>query len=58
MIDTTPGSFVPFFRPSLDTEEEEAVLGVLRSGWLTTGEEARLFESEFAAYVVVKGDGK
>lgn len=51
MSGSTPGALVPFFRPSLGTEEEEAVLGVLRSGWLTTGEEAMRFESEFAAYV-------
>ena len=50
MTDSAP-SIVPFFRPSLGTEEEEAVIGVLRSGWLTTGEEAMRFESEFAAYV-------
>ena len=29
--------FIPFARPSFSTEEEEAVLKVLRSGWLTTG---------------------
>jgi dTDP-4-amino-4,6-dideoxygalactose transaminase len=44
-------SFVPFFRPSLGREEEEAVLAVMRSGWLTTGEVAARFEREFARYV-------
>lgn len=43
--------FVPFARPSLGVEEEEAVLEVLRSGWLTTGKVARALESEFAAFV-------
>jgi len=42
--------FIPFARPSLGTEEEEAVIRVLRSGWLTTGIEAKNFEKEFAAY--------
>ncbi len=42
--------FIPFARPSLGTEEEEAVIKVLRSGWLTTGIEAKNFEKEFAAY--------
>ncbi len=42
--------FIPFARPSLGTEEEEAVIKVLRSGWLTTGTEAKNFETEFAAY--------
>ncbi|MGD0725193.1 MAG: DegT/DnrJ/EryC1/StrS aminotransferase family protein [Spirochaetia bacterium] len=43
--------FVPFSRPSLGKEEEDAVLAVMRSGWLTTGDVAAQFESEFAAYV-------
>ena len=42
--------FIPFARPSIGREEEEAVLKVLRSGWLTTGEEALAFEKEFASY--------
>ena len=42
--------FIPFAKPSLGTEEEEAVIRVLRSGWLTTGTETKNFESEFAAY--------
>lgn len=41
---------VPFFRPSLGPEEEEAVISVLRSGWLTTGEVTARFEQEFAAF--------
>jgi dTDP-4-amino-4,6-dideoxygalactose transaminase len=32
-------------------EEEEAVLRVLRSGWLTTGRETLAFEGEFAAFL-------
>jgi dTDP-4-amino-4,6-dideoxygalactose transaminase len=44
-----PTDFIPFCRPSIDEEEEEAVLSVLRSGWLTTGELTLLFEREFAA---------
>jgi len=49
--DTSPLPFVPFSRPSLDHEEEEAVLAVLRSGWLTTGEVTAMFEKEFAHVV-------
>ncbi len=45
--------FLPFARPSIGVEEEEAVLRVMRSGWLTTGSEALAFEKEFAAYVGV-----
>ncbi len=40
--------FIPFARPSIGVEEEQAVLAVLRSGWLTTGGVAKRFESEFA----------
>jgi dTDP-4-amino-4,6-dideoxygalactose transaminase len=46
-----PSRFVPFARPSLGKEEEDAVIAVMRSGWLTTGEVAARFESEFAAMV-------
>lgn len=42
---------VPFFKPSLTSSDEEAVLRVMRSGWLTTGNETRLFEEEFARFV-------
>jgi perosamine synthetase len=35
---------IPFHRPSIGAEEEDAVLEVLRSGWLTTGERAVAFE--------------
>lgn len=41
-------AFIPFARPSLGPAEEEAVLRVMRSGWLTTGGEAAAFEGEFA----------
>ena len=43
--------FIPFARPAIGTEEERAVISVLRSGWLTTGREAKKFEEEFAEYV-------
>ncbi len=42
---------VPFFRASVSSEEEKAVTRVLKSGWLTTGNEAHLFEEEFAKKV-------
>ena len=46
--------FIPFARPALGKEEEDAVLAVLRSGWLTTGKVTRAFEEEFAAFVGAK----
>ncbi len=45
--------FIPFARPSIGTEEEQAVLRVMRSGWLTTGSETLAFEKEFAEFVDV-----
>jgi dTDP-4-amino-4,6-dideoxygalactose transaminase len=42
---------VPFFLPSIDQEEVDAVTDVLRSGWLTTGPRAVRFEEEFAAFL-------
>ena len=44
---------VPFFKPSFTHEEEDAVIRVIRSGWLTTGKEALAFEKEFAAKIGV-----
>ena len=41
-----PTITIPFSRPSIGVEEYEAVRRVLESGWLTTGKEATLFETE------------
>ena len=45
---------VPFALPYCGPEEEEAVLRVLRSGWLTTGAEALAFEKEFQEFLTKK----
>ncbi|PSH03958.1 MAG: UDP-4-amino-4,6-dideoxy-N-acetyl-beta-L-altrosamine transaminase [Acidobacteria bacterium] len=47
-------SFVPFHRPTIGTEEFDAVRGVLESRWLTTGPVAQRFEREFAEYIGCK----
>lgn len=44
-------NFIPFHLPSLGKEEEEAVLRVLRSGWITTGKETLAFEQEFSNFM-------
>lgn len=44
-------NFLPFHVPDLGQEEINAVVEVIRSGWLTTGAKARQFENEFAAMV-------
>ncbi|MDR2768493.1 MAG: DegT/DnrJ/EryC1/StrS aminotransferase family protein [Treponema sp.] len=51
-VDIAP---IPFHRPFIGKEEEEAVLRVLRSGWLTTGAETLAFEKEFAAFLTAEG---
>lgn len=42
---------VPYFRLELGDDEIEAVVGVLKSGWLTTGAQCAAFEREFAAAI-------
>ena len=36
--------FIPLSRPNLGPEEERAVINALRSGWLTSGPQIRVFE--------------
>lgn len=50
MTSTEKPDFIPFFLPSFSAAEEEAVIRVLRSGWLTTGKEAIAFEKEFGEF--------
>jgi len=47
--------YIPFARPFIGKEEEEAVLAVLRSGWLTTGKETLELENEFGAFLQKAG---
>ena len=42
---------VPFFRADIGQEEIDAVVRVLRSGWLTSGSETQAFEEEFAEFI-------
>jgi dTDP-4-amino-4,6-dideoxygalactose transaminase len=46
--------FIPFSKPSLGVEEEEAVVAVLKSGWLTTGKVTREFEKAFSDFLGVR----
>ncbi|MDR2110262.1 MAG: DegT/DnrJ/EryC1/StrS family aminotransferase [Spirochaetaceae bacterium] len=50
-IDSGEKRGVPFALPFIGKEEEEAVLRVLRSGWITTGPETIAFEREFAEFL-------
>ena len=47
---------IPFARPFLGKEEEEAAHAVISSGWLTTGKETLEFEKEFEEFLK-NGDG-
>jgi dTDP-4-amino-4,6-dideoxygalactose transaminase len=42
---------IPFHKPSITASELDAVAGVLRSGWLTTGPKVKELEGAVAAYV-------
>lgn len=43
--------FIPLSRPGLGPEEEQAVLNVLRTGWLTSGPQVKTFEEMMAEAV-------
>ncbi len=43
--------FIPLAKPSLGVEEEQALLNVLRTGWITSGPKVPAFEKAFAEYV-------
>ncbi|HEY3158259.1 MAG TPA: DegT/DnrJ/EryC1/StrS family aminotransferase, partial [Vicinamibacterales bacterium] len=43
-------TFLPFHQPTLDADDEQAVLEVLRSGWITTGPRTKAFERALARY--------
>jgi len=45
---------IPVARPFVGAEEEDAVVQVLRSGWLSQGQRVAEFEREFAGYVGAK----
>lgn len=45
--------FLPFGKPSFGPEEEEAIVRVLRKGWIGMGPETIAFEEEIARYIAV-----
>jgi dTDP-4-amino-4,6-dideoxygalactose transaminase len=49
--DLQPKNFLPFALPDIGEEEIAEVIDTLRSGWITTGPKARLFEQQFAAFI-------
>jgi perosamine synthetase len=53
MPDKSSPAYLPFARPSITDREKQAVMDVLESGWLTTGERTKSFERAFAERVGV-----
>jgi dTDP-4-amino-4,6-dideoxygalactose transaminase len=53
-LTTLPKTTIPVALPFVGSEEETAVLEVLRSGWLTQGPRVAEFERRFAEYVGAK----
>lgn len=47
----SPPSMIPVARPYIGSEEERAVVEVLRSGWITQGPLVAKFEKEFSNYI-------
>jgi len=44
-------NFLPFACPDIGEEEINEVVSALRSGWLTTGPQARRFETDFSTFL-------
>jgi dTDP-4-amino-4,6-dideoxygalactose transaminase len=51
IVVTTATKFLPFHQSLIEDDDIEAVVSVLKSGWLTTGPRTRQFEKAFAHYV-------
>src|ERR1700720_4176009 len=51
MNSTIQQKTIPIARPSFGLQEEQAVLDVLRSGWVSQGPRVAEFERKFAEYV-------
>ncbi len=48
---TSPQSYLPFTRPTIDEATIRAVGKVLRSGWITTGPNVQAFEAALSEYL-------
>jgi len=45
---------IPWSSPEIGSEEQDAMINVIKSGWLTEGKETELFEKELADYFGAK----
>lgn len=48
---SAPSTTIPVARPYIGAEEEQAVIEVLRSGWVTQGPRVAEFEQKFSSYI-------
>jgi len=46
--------YLPYFKPSIEPDDIEAVVDSMRNGWLTTGPRVQQFEAEFATASGIK----
>ena len=51
VLSTPVTTMIPVARPYIGIEEEQAVIDVLRSGWITQGPRVAEFEEKFSAYI-------
>lgn len=49
-------NLIPHNKPTLEREEEEAAMRVIRSGWIAKGPEVDLFEQEFCKFLDIPKD--
>src|SRR6201985_2684559 len=50
-LSTPTTAMIPVARPYIGPEEEQAVIDVLRSGWVTQGPRVAEFEEKFSEYI-------
>src|SRR3982074_1194132 len=51
VLSTSVTATIPVARPYIGEEEEQAVIDVLRSGWVTQGPRVAEFEEKFSAFI-------
>jgi perosamine synthetase len=51
VLSTSVTAMIPVARPCIGAEEEQAVVDVLRSGWVTQGPRVAEFEEKFSEYI-------
>ncbi len=47
---------IPLFKPDFGKEEEEALIKVIRSGWIAQGMQVKLFEEKIAEHIRIEPD--